>query len=173
MKKKFSKSQNELSVEEKYTVLDRIDRRILNILQEDNQITNLALADKVGISPPPCLRRVRRLRELGIINKDVSLVDPSQVGHGLIVFVSISLEKQREDLLKHFERKVLEHSEIMQCYFVSGDIDYLLIVNVPDMNHYNDFARRVFANEPNIKMFRSSFGLNRIKYETCIRLPEN
>jgi len=152
--------------------LDRMDCRILNILQQDNQITNLALAEKIGISPPPCFRRVKRLRELGIIHKDVSLVDPFKVGQRLIIFVNITLEKQREDLLTHFERKMQEHPEIMQCYFISGDADYLLVVHATDMNHYNEFARRVFASEPNIKMFRSSFCLNRIKYNTHVQLEE-
>ena len=154
-------------------LLDRTDRKILNILQRDNQITNLALAEQIGISAPPCFRRVKRLREEGIIVNDVSLVDPFKVGRPLIVFVNITLEKQRDDLLTHFERKMADEPEIMQCYFVSGDTDYLLIIHVTDMNHYNDFARRVFANEPNIKKFRSSFCLNRTKYNTHVLLPEN
>jgi Lrp/AsnC family leucine-responsive transcriptional regulator len=154
-------------------LLDKTDRRILNILQRDNQITNLALADKVGISAPPCFRRVKRLREEGIILNDVSLVDPFKVGRPLIVFVNITLEKQREDLLAHFERKMSNEPEIMQCYFVSGDTDYLLIIHVKDMSHYNEFARRVFANEPNIKKFRSSFCLNRTKYNTQVVLSED
>jgi Lrp/AsnC family leucine-responsive transcriptional regulator len=153
--------------------LDKIDRKILNILQKDNQITNLALSEKIGISAPPCFRRVKRLREKGFIVKDVALVDPFKVGRPLIVFVNVTLEKQREDLLAHFERKMSEQLEIMQCYFVSGDTDYLLIVHVADMNHYNDFARRVFANEANIKKFRSSFCLNRTKYNTHVHLPES
>jgi len=108
------------------------------------------LAEKIGISPPPCFRRVKRLRELGFIHKDVALVDPLKVGQRLIVFVNITLEKQREDLLGHFERQMQAYPEIMQCYFISGDADYLLIVHASDMNHYNEFARRVFASEPNI-----------------------
>lgn len=155
-----------------HELLDKMDRKILNILQTDNQITNLALADKIGISAPPCFRRVKRLRDEGIIVSDVSLVDPFKVGRPLIVFVNITLEKQREDLLAHFERKMLEEPEIMQCYFVSGDTDYLLIIHVKDMNHYNELARRVFANEPNIKKFRSSFCLNRTKYNTQVVLSE-
>lgn len=150
--------------------LDKIDRQILNILQKNNQITNLDLAEQINLSPPPCFRRVKRLRELGIICKDVALVDPFKVGHQLTVFVNVTLEKQREDLLTHFERKMLAEPEVMQCYFVSGEADYFLIIQVPDMNHYNDFARRVFANEANIKIFRSSFCLNRIKYDTSIVL---
>lgn len=153
-------------------LLDKTDRKILNILQKDNQITNLALAEKVGISAPPCFRRVKRLRDEGFIVNDVSLVDPFKVGKPLIVFVNITLEKQREDLLAHFERKMLQEPEVMQCYFVSGDTDYLLIIHVRDMNSYNEFARRVLANEPNIKQFRSSFCLNRVKYNTQVVLSE-
>ncbi|HAU1376736.1 TPA: Lrp/AsnC family transcriptional regulator [Legionella pneumophila] len=153
-------------------ILDKIYRKILNILQKNNQITNQALADIVGISAPPCFRRVKRLREEKIIVNDVALVDPFKVGRPLIVFVNITLEKQREDLLAHFERKMQEEPEVMQCYFVSGDTDYLLIIHVKDMNHYNEFARRVFANEPNIRKFRSSFCLNRTKYNTQVVLDE-
>lgn len=168
---KTLKEDNSEIIQEEW--LDRTDKKILNILQKDNQITNLALADKIGISAPPCFRRVKRLRDEGIIAKDVSLVDPFKVGHRLIIFVNITLEKQREDLLAHFERKMLEQLEVMQCYFISGDADYLLVVHVPDMNYYNEFARRVFANEANIKMFRSSFCLNRVKYDTHIHLSED
>ena len=122
------------------------------------------------MSAPACLRRVNRLRDLEIIVKDVALVDPFKVGQGVIVFVSISLEKQREDLLSHFERKMLAEPEVMQCYFVSGDPDYILVVSASDINSYNDFARRVFANEANIKKYRSSFCLSLVKYETQIQL---
>jgi Lrp/AsnC family leucine-responsive transcriptional regulator len=148
--------------------LDAIDRKILAALQENNQITNQDLAALVGISPPPCHRRVKRLRDEGIIVRDVSLVDPVKVGRSLVVFASITLERQREDLLENFERKITRCPEVMQCYFVSGDADYLVVVSVSDMDHYNEFARRVFANEPNIRMFRSSFCLARVKYDTKI-----
>ncbi|MDR3477823.1 MAG: Lrp/AsnC family transcriptional regulator [Gammaproteobacteria bacterium] len=170
VKKLVSPVKNEI-VDERS--LDRLDRRILNILQTNNQITNLELAEQIGLSPPPCFRRVKRLHDLGIIQKNVALVDPFKVGHRLIVFVNITLEKQREDLLSHFERKMLAESEVMQCYFVSGEADYFLIVHVADMNHYNEFSRRVFANEPNIKVFRSSFCMNRIKYDTQVHLAED
>jgi Lrp/AsnC family transcriptional regulator, leucine-responsive regulatory protein len=157
-------------VETDVVALDGIDRKILTLLQEDNQITNQDLAAKVGISPPPCHRRVKRLREAGVIHRDVSLIDPIKVGRSLVVFTSITLERQREDLLENFERKMAHCPEVMQCYFVSGDADYLVVVSVSDMAHYNEFARRVFANEPNIRMFRSSFCLSRVKYDTKIPL---
>ncbi len=150
--------------------LDAIDRRILDVLQQDNQITNLALAEKVGLSPPPCLRRVRRLRESGVIAADVSLLDPARVGRSVIAFVGVELERQRVDLLSSFERKIAAEPEVQQCYFVSGDNDYLLVVTCADMEHYNAFCRRVLANEPNIRRFRTSFNLTRIKYDTRIPL---
>jgi len=151
-------------------ILDAIDRKILTILQRDNQITNLALAERVGLSPPPCLRRVRRLRELGVIEKDVALIDPIKVGQSIIAFVGVELDRQREDVLTSFERKVASEPSVQQCYFVSGEIDYLLVVTCPDMESYNAFARRVLANEHNIKRFRTSFCLSRVKYDTAIPL---
>lgn len=150
--------------------LDDIDRRILGILQANNQITNLELADRVGLSPPPCLRRVRRLREAGVIERDVAIVDPAAVGQQIIAFVGVELDRQREDVLAAFERKMAAEAHVQQCYFVSGEIDYLLVVTARDMQSYNEFARRVLANEHNIKRFRTSFTLSRVKYDTRIPL---
>src|SRR6185503_20120217 len=149
--------------------LDPIDCRILALLQDDNQVTNLALAERVGLSPPACLKRVRRLREEKVVIKDVALVDPDKVGQTIVAFVGVELDRQREDVLAAFERKMVAEPEVQQCYFVSGEIDYLLIVTCRDMEAYNAFARRVLANEHNIKRFRSSFNLSRVKYET--KLP--
>ena len=149
--------------------LDPIDRRILAVLQDDNQVTNLALAERVGLSPPACLKRVRRLREEKVVIKDVALVDPDKVGQTIVAFVGVELDRQREDVLAAFERKMVAEPEVQQCYFVSGEIDYLLIVTCRDMEAYNVFARRVLANEHNIKRFRTSFNLSRVKYET--KLP--
>lgn len=151
--------------------LDRIDCKILNILQENNLLTNVEIAGKVGLSPPPCLRRIKRLRQLGVITQDVSLVDPFKVGQRLVVFVNINLEKQRDDLLHDFEKKMLKHPEVMQCYFVSGDVDYFLVLHFRDTQHYHEFSRRVFANEPNIKSYRTGLCLNRVKYNTKITIP--
>jgi len=168
----MSKKSHTNFIAEKNTApaIDKTDIQILNILQENNLLTNLELAEKVNLSPPPCLRRVKRLNELGVISQNVAIVDPQKVGHTLVVFISITLEKQREDLLQSFERKMLEHPEITQCYFVSGETDYLLVAQLKDMQAYNEFARKVFANEPNIKVFRSSFCLSRIKYSTRVSL---
>ena len=115
-------ARNKLRVSQPATAdpppLDAIDRKILTILQGDNQVTNLSLASRVGLSPPPCLRRVRRLRELGVIEKDVALVDPIKVGQGIIAFVGVELDRQREDVLTSFERKISGETQVQQCYFV-------------------------------------------------------
>ncbi len=152
--------------------LDAIDRKILDLLQDDNRITNLELADKVGLSPPPCLRRVRRLRELGVIARDVAILDPARVGQGIIAFVMVELDRQREDVLAAFERRIAAEPAVQQCYFVSGEADYMLVVTCPDMQAYNGFARRVLATEHNIKRFRTSFNLSRVKYDTKVPLAD-
>lgn len=152
--------------------LDRIDRKILNRLQRDSAIPNQDLASEVGLSPAPTSRRVRRLKEEGYIAREVVLVDPVRVGTTLIAFVSVELDRQREDVLRAFERHVSSQPEVQQCYFVTGETDYLLIVVVRDMDHYNDFVRSVLAQEHNIKRFRSSFNLQRIKFDTGIYLEE-
>ncbi len=153
--------------------LDKTDKKILNLLQKNNQLTNLELAELVSVSPPPCLRRVRRLRESGVIMHDVALVNPFKVKQNLISFVSVTLEKSGEDFLDHFEQKMNAHPEVKQCYFISGEVDYLLMVHVEDIATYNEFIRRALVNASNVKSFRSNFCLSRIKYDTSILLPED
>jgi Lrp/AsnC family leucine-responsive transcriptional regulator len=167
MKSQPSRSR---AIRRRELVLDAIDRRILDLLQDDNQITNLALAERIGLSPPACLKRVRRLRADKVIVKDVSVLDPESAGRSIVAFVGVELDRQREDVLAAFERKIAAEAEVQQCYFVSGEIDYLLTVVCLDMEAYNAFARRVLANEHNIKRFRTSFSLSRVKYETRIPL---
>ena len=105
-----------------------------------------------------------------MITGDVALVDPAKLGRTIIAFVGVELDRQREDVLASFERKIVAEPEVQQCYFVSGEVDYLLVVTCIDMPSYNDFARRVLANEHNIKRFRTSFNLARVKYETKLPL---
>lgn len=150
--------------------LDETDRRILRELQKQGDISNRALASAVGLSPPPCLKRVRRLRKIGVIEKTVALLNPKLVGLGLMAFVDVELEKQRDDLLRLFEQRVSERSEVLQCYMVSGDSDYLLVINVPDMDAYELFVRDVFAREPNILKYKTRFSMSRVKYSTELKL---
>jgi Lrp/AsnC family leucine-responsive transcriptional regulator len=122
--------------------------------------------------PRPSSRRAGRSLALGVIARDVANVDPAKVGHSLIPFVGVELERQREDMVSGFEAKMLRKPEIQQCYFVSGDNDYLLVVVCADMEGYNRFCGRVLANDHNIRRFRTSFNPSRIKYETAIPLGE-
>jgi Lrp/AsnC family transcriptional regulator, leucine-responsive regulatory protein len=150
--------------------LDKTDRRILGILQQNNQLTNLQLAERVHLSPPTCLRRVRRLRQEGVIVADVSLLDPLAVGQTLFAFVEVVLERQNEQAQQDFEQKMRKADEVMQCYMVSGHTDFMVVAQVADMPAYHRFVRRVLTNDPNIRNFRTLFAMNRSKFRTELEL---
>ena len=150
--------------------LDAIDRRILAALQENARIANTELAAAVGLSPAPCLRRVRALEEDGVIRKHVSLVDPGAVGLPVSVFVSISLERQVEEALKRFERVILARPEVMECYLMTGDADYLLRVVCADLAAYERFVLDHLTKVPGVSSIRSSFALKQVKYSTALPL---
>jgi len=103
----------------------------------------------------------------------VGVVDPFKIKQNLISFVSVTLEKSGEDFLDHFEKKMNDHPEVKQCYFISGEVDYLLMVHVADISAYNEFIRRALVNTSNVKSFRSNFCLTRIKYDTSILFHED
>ena len=150
--------------------LDAIDLRILGALQENARIANTELAAAVGLSPAPCLRRVRALEERGVIRKHVSLVSPAAVGLPVSVFVSISLERQVEEALKRFERVILARPEVMECYLMTGDIDYLLRVVCADLGAYERFVLDHLTKVPGVSSIRSSFALKQVKYSTALPL---
>lgn len=153
--------------------LDRIDRHILDLLQTDNQISNVALAEKVGLSPPACSRRVARLRSQGPIVRDVAVLDPRLVGKTLTVIVTVTLEVRRRQALDEFERKMRRRDEVLRCYMVSGAVDYVLVVMADDMDGYTRFASEQLSADELVKGFESWFVLNRIKDESKITLfPE-
>ena len=150
--------------------LDAIDLRILAALQENARIANTELAAAVGLSPAPCLRRVRALEEDGVIRKHVSLVNPGAVGLPVSVFVSISLERQVEEALKRFERVIRARPEVMECYLMTGDADYLLRVVCADLAAYERFVLDHLTKVPGVSSIRSSFALKQVKYSTALPL---
>ena len=150
--------------------LDAIDLRILGALQENARIANTELAAAVGLSPAPCLRRVRALEERGVIRKHVTLVSPAAVGLPVSVFVSISLERQVEEALKRFERVILARPEVMECYLMTGDADYLLRVVCADLGAYERFVLDHLTKVPGVSSIRSSFALKQVKYSTALPL---
>ena len=119
--------------------LDPVDRKILSILQENGRITNVKLAAEVGLSPPTVLERVRKLEERGIIEKYVALVDPAKVGLGLCAFVQVSLSFHRQQEIDRFRSEVLDFPEVLECYHVAGEGDYLLKIAAKDIQAYRDF----------------------------------
>ncbi|HKE01749.1 MAG TPA: Lrp/AsnC family transcriptional regulator [Planctomycetota bacterium] len=148
--------------------LDDVDRRILDLLQRDNRMKVAHMAAAVHVSAPTCLRRIRRLREAGVIVADVSLVDPSFAGRGLTVFIEVMLEHHTEKEQAAFERQVAGVSEITQCYMVSGEIDFLLVAQVADLAALDRLLTNVLSRNPNLRKSRSHFALHRAKFETMI-----
>ncbi len=154
-------------------LLDAIDRAILAQLQEDARITNAALAEAVGLSPSPCLRRVRQLEEAGVIRRYATLVDPVAVGMGVNVFVSIRLERQVEAALNAFEDAVADMAEVMECYLMTGDADYLLRIAVADLDHFRRVVLERLTKIPGVASIRSSITLKQVSYRTALPLGED
>jgi Lrp/AsnC family leucine-responsive transcriptional regulator len=150
--------------------LDAIDRRILARLQDNARIANVELGEAVGLSPAPCLRRVRALEERGVIRKHVTLLDPGAVGLPVSVFVNVSLEKQVEKVLQRFERVILTRPEVMECYLMTGVADYLLRVVCADLAAYERFLLDHLTQVPGVASIRSSFALKQVKYSTALPL---
>ncbi len=151
--------------------LDDTDWRILAALQADARISNSDLAQQVFLSPSPCLRRVRELEQAGLIQRYVTLLDPLKLGLTVGVFIQVSLEKQMRNALDIFENSVLARDEVMECYLMTGDADYLLRVVVPDMPSLERFIVDYLARIPGVSNIRSSFALKQVKYKTALPLP--
>lgn len=151
--------------------LDSIDWNILAALQENARISNVDLAEKVHLSPSPCLARVRALERDGFISRYVTLLDPGAVGLGVNIFVQIRLEKQIDVSLNAFEKAVAHRPEIMECYLMTGTADYLLRVVVPDLESYQKLLTEFVAKIPGIGNIQSSVALKQVKYKTALPVP--
>lgn len=150
---------------------DETDWRILAALQDDARLTNADLAERVFLSPSPCLRRVRDLEQAGLIRRYVTLLDPLKLGLTVSVFIQVSLERQMRGALDTFENSVLARGEVMECYLMTGDADYLLRVVVSDMQSLERFIVDFLAKIPSVSNIRSSFALKQVKYKTALPLP--
>jgi Lrp/AsnC family leucine-responsive transcriptional regulator len=152
--------------------LDPIDIRILNELQNDSSHSNVELAKRVHLSPSPCLMRVKALKDKGVIRNYVALADPKVLGLGLNVFISISLKEQSKEALAEFEKRISEHDEVMECYLMTGDSDYLIRVAVADMAALEKFILEQLTPIAGIEKIRSSFALKQVRYKTALPLPK-
>ena len=148
--------------------LDAIDLRILTHLQANARISNARLAEQVGLSPAPCLRRVRALEEAGIIRDYVALLDSRAVGRAVTVFVEIRLDLQVKDRLDILERAIREWPEVLECNLMTGDADYLLRVAVPDVDAYEHFLRDKLTQLEGVASIQSRFALKQVKYTTAL-----
>ena len=151
-------------------VLDELDRRILTVLQVDASRTNNQLADEVHASAPTCLRRVKRLTETGVIERQVAILAPDKVGAGLTAVVEITLDVQAAERLVEFEALVSAEVAVLQCYRVSPGPDFVLVAQVADMPAYHVLAHRLFSAHANVRNVRSFFSIYRSKFETRIEV---
>ena len=150
------------------TPLDAIDRKILALLQQDGRMSVADLSEKVGLSPSPCLRRVRMLEEAGVIARYVAVLDQQSVGLPVSVFVSIKLESQREEALDRFAKSIQRWPEVLECYLMTGPRDYLLRVVVPDLDAYERFVKQKLTRLDGIASIESSFALQQVKYTNVL-----
>ena len=147
---------------------DSIDMKILSRLQEDARISNVELAEAVGLSPSPCLRRVRELESRKVISRYVALLDPEAVGLPVSVFVQVTLEKQVEDAINIFEAAIRKQPEVMECYLMTGEADYLLRVVSADVAAYQRFLIDHLTRIRVVANIKSSFALTQVKYLTAL-----
>lgn len=152
--------------------LDATDRRILTTLQGDARRRNVDLAEAVGLSPSPCLRRVKALEEAGIIRGYATLVDPDAVGLPVSVFIQVTLEKQVETSLENFETAIAAWPEVMECYLMTGDADYHLRVVCADLAAYERFLMDKLTRVEGVAAIKSSFALKQVAYRTALPLPD-
>jgi DNA-binding Lrp family transcriptional regulator len=152
--------------------LDATDWQLLAALQDNARIANIDLAKKVHLSPSPCLARVRRLEESGLISRYVTLLDPMALGLTVSVFIQVRLEKQVEAALETFERAIAERPEVMECYLMTGASDYLIRVVVRDVQALERFIVDFLSRVPGVGNIQSSFALKQVKYKTALPLPQ-
>jgi DNA-binding Lrp family transcriptional regulator len=164
-----------VDAESKFPDLDAIDLNLLAQLQEDSALSNLELAAKVHISPATCLRRVKRLREAGLIEREVALLSPERLaatlGHGIEAVVEVSLDRQGSAEQEAFEQRVIADDAVQQCYRVSPGPDFVLVVYARDMPDYLALAQRLFTSDANVRNVKAFFSVKRAKFRPRIALP--
>jgi Lrp/AsnC family transcriptional regulator, leucine-responsive regulatory protein len=152
--------------------MDKTDRRILNILQENGRITNSKLAAEIGISPPAMLERVKRLEASGMIRGYTALIERERAGFGLLAIIIISVSLNQITSLGKVKEKLVDLEEVMECYQLTGDVDFLLKVAVRDMPMYTAFINDKLTSIPGIQNIRTSFVLDTLKSTTVLHLDE-
>ncbi len=149
--------------------MDNFDLKLLELVQDNNRLTADELSSRVGLSPSACQRRLKRLRDDGVIVADVAIVSPESLGRRLTMIVQVTLVRERPDLIDTFKQSMLKTPEVMQCYYVTGDVDFVLILTVLNMQAYEDFTRRFFFENPNLQRFNTIVVMDSVK--TGLSIP--
>ena len=154
--------------------IDATDIKLLNAIQTDSTLSNQALAELAYISPPTCLRRVKRLKDAGLIEREVAMLNPDKLasilGHGLTAIVEITLDRQGDEYLGAFEQRVGAHAAVQQCYRTSPGPDFVLVIHVADMPAYLSLSQRLFTSDGNVRNVKAFFSIRRSKFEPKVLL---
>ncbi len=151
--------------------LDRFDRQLLNLVQDDASQTAERLAEKVGLSPSAIQRRLRRLRDEGVIVRDTAVVDPKRVGRPTFFVVSLQMERERPELLGQLREWLAAQEHIQQAFYVTGEVDFVLVITAPDTETYDALMARLISDNPNVKRFTTSVALSVVKRGLTIPIP--
>ncbi|AYG64110.1 Lrp/AsnC family transcriptional regulator [Rhizobium jaguaris] len=152
--------------------LDHFDRKILDAVQRNNRLTTEELGELVGLSATACQRRLKKLRDAGVIEADVAIVSPEAVGRPMLMLVSISLERDRSNIIDRFKQAIRKTPEIMSAFYVTGEADFVLLICVRDMVEYEAFTRRFFYENPDIKGFSTMVVMDRTKVSFAVRIDK-
>ena len=143
--------------------LDATDRRILTVLQKEGRITNAELSERVNLSPSACHRRLSALRESGVIQAEIAVIDPKAVGRRITMIVTVTLEREHSDVITEFKRACRENIEIMQCYYVTGQSDFVMVLTSRSMEAYDAFVERFLFSNRNVRRFETMVVMDRVK----------
>lgn len=143
--------------------LDRIDARLLDLVQRNNRLSSEEIGAKVGLSASGVQRRLKRLRSVGVIEADVSIISPKAIGRNVTALVLISFERDRADIIDRFKRAMCKMIDVMSAFYVTGQADFVLLVTANDLEDYEQFTRRIVHENPDIKRFETMIVLDRVK----------
>lgn len=148
--------------------MDEFDAKLLNLVQQDSRLTAEKLSDQVGLSPAACQKRLKKLRDQGAITKDISVLSPEIVGGRLTLIVEVSVERERPEILDEFKRLMQKCPEVMQCYYVTGNADFIVIMTAKNMKDYEEFTREYFFQNSNIQRFRTNVVMDNVKVSLSV-----
>ena len=148
--------------------MDEFDAKILSLVQQDSRLTAEKLSDQVGLSPAACQKRLKKLRDRGAITKDISVLSPEIAGGRITLIVEVSVERERPEILDEFKRLMQKCPEVMQCYYVTGNADFIVILTAKDMKDYEEFTREYFFQNSNIQRFRTNVVMDNVKVSLSI-----